>query len=32
MTRPVLDGISTELDSPLDDVATGFLIAEDILE
>jgi hypothetical protein len=30
--RPILDGISVELDCPLDDVATGFLIVEDISE
>jgi hypothetical protein len=30
MTGPVLDGISAELDHPLDDVAAGFLIVEDI--
>jgi hypothetical protein len=32
MTRHVLDGISAELDRPLDDAATGFLIVEDISE
>jgi hypothetical protein len=32
MTRHILNGISTELDRPLDDVAIGFLIAEDISE
>jgi hypothetical protein len=32
MVRPVLDGISVELDRPLDDATTSFLIAEDVSE
>ena len=29
---PKIDGIGAELDCPFDDVATGFLIAENVIE
>ena len=32
MARPEFDGVGVELDRPINDVATGFLIAEDVAE
>ena len=32
MARPKVDGIGAELDRPFNDVAAGFLIAEDVIE
>ena len=32
MARPEVDGIGVELDHPFNDVAAGFLVAEDVAE
>ena len=32
VARPEVDGIGAELDHPFNDVATGFLVAEDVTE
>ena len=32
MARPEVDGIGADLDHPFIDVATGFLVAEDVAE
>ena len=32
VARPEVDGIGAELDHPFNDVATGFLVAEDVAE
>ena len=32
MARPKFDGVGAELDRPFNDVATGFLIVEDVTE
>ena len=32
MVRPKVDGIGVELDRPFNDMAVGFLVAEDVTE